>query len=52
MSNVYTVEVEVTITADNAQEAFEMVAYGLKHQRGVLDVNGVCEPYCISGEEE
>ena len=48
---LWTVEVEVSIQADNAQEAFEVVSYALQHQRGVLDVNGVCEPYCVCEDE-
>jgi len=49
---VYTVEVEVNILADSAQEAFEVVAMTVEIGPGVLSVNGICAPYCIDGDDE
>lgn len=52
MSKVYTVELEINITADCAQEAFENLAYAIQHQRGVLSVNGICDPYRADGGDD
>lgn len=48
---VYTVELEIFVEAHCPQEAFEIAAYQLENSSAILNVKGICEPYCAEGEE-
>ena len=48
---IYTVEIEVTVQADNEDEAVDAATYPLRCSRGIVDFGVVCSYAHETGEQ-